>query len=564
MRDWSRRHFPLLTWEVRLRFLRIIFILAAAAILGRLFIIQVLRYDFYRALALGQREIYRQLLPERGEIFVLDRAGKHSALATNDEQTLAALDLRKIKNPTTTARLLSEQLGLDELELKALLARADDPYEPLVHRLPDAVREVLTKLELPGLLLLPEMIRVYPEPDLGGHLLGFLGASSSGELGGRYGLEGHYDKELRGQQGFLAGERDPAGRLIPLGSSELKNAEDGLDLILNIDRSVQFFACERLKQAVARHGAAGGGVVILSPKTGAVLALCAVPDFDPNVYNKVADINVFNNPVIFNDYEPGSVIKPITLSAALEAGKITPETTYQDSGGVMIGSHLVRNSDGQAHGQVNMTRVLEESLNTGAIFAMRQIGGEVLRDYFERFGFGRPTGIDLDTEATGNINSLRERSEIYSATASFGQGITVTTLQLASAFAALANEGRRMKPRVVKTLITSQGQEIPILPEPLGQVVSSRTARLMGAMLVSVVEQGHGRRAGVPGYYIAGKTGTAQVPKKDGLGYEKDLTIGTFAGYGPIEEPIFAMVTRIDHPRDVQFAESSAAPLLAK
>lgn len=561
-RDW--RASPRTTLDRRIGVMRTVCSIVAVLFVARLFQLQIIQHGLYTALAGGQHEVYRNLFPRRGDILVTDRDGKQYPVAANARYTLVALDLRKIENPTRTAKLLAERLGLDEFKLKAVMTNTEDPYEPIAHRVPDAVRAQLEALKIPGLILAPEDVRLYPEPGMGGHLLGFLGSDADGTQVGRYGIEGYYDKELRGTPGFLSGERDPAGRLIPSGSRALVPALHGASLVLTIDRTVQFFACEKLAAAVKRHDADGGSVVVFDPKTGEVIALCGAPDFDPNTFGAVADSNIYNNPALFADYEPGSVIKPLTLAAALEEEKIRPDSTYVDEGTVVIGPHTIKNSDGKAHGVQTMTQVLEESLNTGAIFAMRQIGTEKLRSYFERFGFGQPTGIDLETEVVGTMTSLREHGEIYAATASFGQGITVTPIQLAAAFGALANEGRLMRPHVVREILSADGSRVPVNPEPVGQAVSPRVARLMGAMLVSVVEKGHGKRAGVKGYYVAGKTGTAQVPRTDGPGYQEGVTIGTFVGYAPVEDPRFAIVVRIDHPRDVQFAESSAAPLFGQ
>ncbi len=555
---------PHTTLDRRIGVIRSVGTVVAVLFVARLFQLQVIERSFYTALAGGEHEIYRNLFPRRGEIFVTDKNGKKYPVAANARYTLVALDLRKINDPPRTAKILAERLGLDELKLKATMENKKDPYEPIAHRVPEAVRAELEAQKIAGLIFAPEDVRLYPEPGMGGQTLGFLGSATDGTLVGRYGLEGHYDKELRGTPGFFSGEHDPAGRLIPAGARALVPAVDGSSLVLTIDRTVQFFVCEHVAAAVKKHGADSGSVVVLDPKTGNVIALCGSPDFDPNTYNSVTDANIYNNSALFANYEPGSVMKAITLASAIEEQKIGPDTTYTDEGYVTIGPNTIKNSDGKAHGVQTMTQVLEESLNTGAIFAMRQIGAEKLRTYLDRFGFGKSTGIDLDTEASGNTSSLRERGEIYAATASFGQGITVTPIQLAAAFGALANEGKLMRPHVVQEIVTPDGSGVPVSPEPVGQAVSARAAKLISAMLVSVVERGHGKRAGVKGYYVAGKTGTAQIPRKDGRGYEEGATIGTFAGYAPVEDPRFVMVVRMDRPRDVQFAESSAAPLFGE
>ncbi|MDD5291368.1 MAG: penicillin-binding protein 2, partial [Patescibacteria group bacterium] len=315
----------------------------------------------------------------------------------------------------------------------------------------------------------------------------------------------------------------------------------------------------------------GGSIIVMDPKTGAVIAMCSYPDFDPNNYDQVKDINIFNNPAIFAQYEPGSVFKPITMAAALDQGKVTPETTYKDEGQVMITGwpKPIKNSDFDSfggHGEVNMTSVLENSLNTGAIFAMQQTGADVFANYVKNFGFGENTGIELSGEASGDIRNLTvaKIKPIDAAVASFGQGISVTPIQLVGAYAAIANGGILMKPYIVKEIDHPDGTKDITEPKEIRRVISEKAATLLGGMLVNVVEEGHGKKAGVKGYYVAGKTGTAQVPKKDGLGYQSGVNIGSFAGFAPADDPQFAMLVRIDHPRDVSWAESSAAPLFGE
>jgi cell division protein FtsI (penicillin-binding protein 3)/stage V sporulation protein D (sporulation-specific penicillin-binding protein) len=255
------------------------------------------------------------------------------------------------------------------------------------------------------------------------------------------------------------------------------------------------------------------------------------------------------------------------MAAGLDQGKVSPDTTYEDKGAVKIEgwSGLIKNSDYDqkgGHGVVDMNAVLELSLNTGVIFVMQKTGPEVFAEYVKNFGFGEKTGIELETEGDGNISTVNGKKirPIEAATATFGQGLTVTPLQMAMAYAAIANDGVLMKPYVVKEIKKSSGEVATTQPQIVRRVISSRTAALLGAMMVNVVEKGHGTKAGVKGYYIGGKTGTAQVPKKGG-GYEANAHIGSFAGFGPVENPRFVMLVKINNPRDVMWAESSAAPL---
>ena len=549
--------------DLRIRILQAFFLVATIIMVGRLFRVQVVNHRFYLALASGQHELYRELFPERGDIIMGDREQKQYVVATNEEKFLVAADLRLVTNLTKVAKFLADTLELDELELKSLLSGNTDPYVPIKHRVSSATADLIGKEKLEGIMLLPEDIRIYPDPTVGGQILGFLGSDENGNMAGRYGIESTYDEKLRGKQGFLSGERDPAGRIIPMAGQDLEKALNGLDVVLTIDRNIQVFACNALHEAIKLHSADGGSVVIMDPKTGAIRAMCGDPDFDPNVYQDVEDISVYNNPVLFGAYEPGSVFKPFTMVAALESG-LDPQTTYEDMGFVKIGDNTIWNSDLKAHGTKNLSQILEESLNTGTVFLVNSIGASVFQKYVEKFGFGEITGIDLQGETPGNISSLSKRGDIYSATGSFGQGITTTPIQIIRGFVAIANGGKLLEPYVVKEFVDDDGNVFSTEHASPKQIISERTAATVGAMLVNVVEKGHGTRAGVSGYYIAGKTGTAQVPKKDGLGYEPGLTIGSFGGFGPVDDPTFVMLVRIDHPRDVQWAESSAAPLFGK
>jgi len=555
----------------RINFLFYLIFIFSILIIFRLFNLQILEHRFYSALASGQYEIYKQLFPRRGEIFIKDykseKEGRRSLdlypLATNKEFTLVYAIPKEISDPVRVAQDLSPILGIPKEELIFRLSKKNDPYEPLKHKVNEEEVSAIKKLNIKGIGFAPETFRYYPEKNIASHLIGFVGYNGN-ELVGQYGLEGFFNNELTGEQGYLKSEKDQAPRWISFAGRELRKAKNGSDLILTIDRTIEFVACDKIKQAVEKHSAQGGSIIIMDPKTGAILAMCSYPDFNPNEYSKVEDINIFNNPAIFLAYEPGSVFKPITMAAALDTGKVNPDTTYIDQGSVQIGKYTIKNSDGKAHGLQTMTQVLEESLNTGAIFVVEKLGNNLFRKYVEDFGFGALTGIELDTEVAGNIDSLKKRGEIYSATASFGQGIAVTPLQLVTAFAAIANGGNLVKPYIVEEIIKGDGTRIKTEPKVIRQVISNRTATLLSGMLVSVVENGHGKRAGVPGFYVAGKTGTAQIHKKDEPGYEPNATIGSFIGFAPVEDPKFVMLVKIDRPKDVIWAESSAAPIFGE
>ncbi len=560
------------------------FVVVLACLLGlRLFNLQVLSYTEYKALADGEHVFFQKLFPKRGNIYLREKgsegsdqpyllsvAGERLFPAVTDRQyQMLTANPRIISDPEGMANSLASILQMEPNELKDKLSRSDVPYMILKKKLTDEQMDQIKALNFVGLYFSEETYRFYPEKELGGQIFGYV--SNADKNKGRYGLEGYYNDILKGREGSLKFETDVVGALIPIGEKHVTEAVDGSSLVLTIDRVIQTTACTKLKAWVAKHGADGGSVVIMNPQTGAIIAMCSTPDFDPTEYGKVP-LSTLPNPAIFTPYEPGSIFKPLTVSIGIDLGKISPDSTYNDTGELVFGKYTIRNSDRKAHGVQTMTDVLDKSLNTGTAFIAKTVGLEDFRKYIKSYGFGAPTGIELDSEVGGNISSLDEKPEIYLATASFGQGITMTPLQITSAFATIANGGVMMQPYIVDEVIKQDGTKVQTEPKEAcrvknkegqcsGRVISTRTAALTGGMMVTVVEKGHGTQAGVKHYYVAGKTGTAEVPRSDGKGYQSGVTIGSFAGFAPVNNPRFAMLVKIDHPRDVMWAESSAAPL---
>ncbi len=590
----------------------IIFIFGLAAA-SQLFRLQVIDYDRYRAAAAKQQESEGVIRAERGKIFIQDArsaVGNAELYPIAINRPMATVFARPVlvSEPQKTAEILyglfderrdkeevEKMLSADEelkkqsadflavkreLEIRsrkengigkylAIFSRADDPYEKIAERVPEETVEELKKLKIAGVDYALEPQRYYPEKNVLSHLTGFVGYSAD-KREGRYGLEGFFDKELAGVDGYLKADRNALGELIVMDDKNYSKPKNGRDLVLTINRSIQFEACARLAAAVARHGAEGGSVIIMEPATGAIIALCANPDYDPNDYREVAEMKTFNNQAIFSQYEPGSTFKSITMAAALDQGKVSPSTAYDDKGFVMVEGwpKPIKNSDFESfgsHGRTDMTTVLEKSLNTGAIFAMNQIGPKIFADYVKNFGFGEKCGIELETEAPGNISNLTGKKirPINAATAAFGQGITVTPLQMITSYAAIANGGILVQPFAVKEIAGGNGERIITAPKQIRRVVSGRTATLLSAMLTNAVEKGHAKRAKVPGYYVAGKTGTAQVAAEGEKGYS-DKTIHSFIGFAPVNDPKFVMLTRLDDPKDARFAESTAVPLFGE
>lgn len=550
--------------DPRLWWLCVGFCVLGLGILARFFQLQVLEHESYKVLASGQHTLERALIPRRGTIYIRDRLdGALHPIATDRDAWQIYAVPREMKDRASVAEQVSQLLHKPKEEFLSKLMSPTTTYMVLDRDAAYEVVEAIRQAQIPGIGVQKGLTRLYPEHGLGGQMLGFVSLDEQNQRVGRYGLEGYFDDVLRGKAGRIEAERDASGRRLTIGSINLEEAQDGSDIVLTIDRQIQYIACAKIQEAVQRFGATGGSVVIVRPQDGSVLAMCSAPDFDPAQFRFVEDIAIFNNPVVSYNYEPGSIFKPVTLAAGIDAGKITPRTTYTDTGEERIDDFTIRNSDKLAHGLQTMTDVLEKSLNTGTIYVQRLLGKELFRAYVEKFGFGEKTGIPLSAEAKGDVSQVYKKGDIFAATISFGQGMAATPMQMVMSYVPLANGGRRYAPRLVEEVRLPNGVVEKLAPKLLNQVISERTSRLITAMLVNVVENGHGKRAGVPGYYVAGKTGTAQIPNPKG-GYLKDATIGSFVGYAPSERPEFVMLVKIDRPTTVQFAESSAAPIFGE
>lgn len=545
----------------RTKTLTVFFLLAFIIVAVRLIVLQLLSSGYYKSLAEDQYNFFRKLIPVRGEIKVIDAVSPQGfTVATNINKNLAYAVPKAIKDSHAVAVQLAPVLGIEVADIEPKLQDKTRGYVVLKRQLSDDQSTQIENAKIVGVVLEPETIRFYPEKTLLSHVVGFVGyKNDSTEKEGLYGLEKYFQKDLAGTPGSLSQEKDATGAWIFGGKRELKPAQDGINLVLTVDRSIQAKAESLLEAAVTKNVADSGCITVMNPKTGAILAMASFPNFDPNEYNKASDPAVFNNICTIGNYEPGSVFKAFTMASAIDAGKITPDTTYTDTGKVEIDGYTIKNSDNKAHGVQNMTQVLDESLNTGVIFAKNQIGDSLFLNYITKFGFGKKTGVELP-ESSGDLSNLKGAVAVNYATASFGQGISVTPIQLVQAYSAFANNGRMVKPYIVQAKIDSNGKTITTQSQQSDQIISPQTATTVSVMLRDVVVNGHGKHADVPGYTIVGKTGTAQVAKKDGKGYEQNNNIGSFVGFGPAEDPKFVAIVRINHPRTVQFAETTAAP----
>lgn len=540
----------------RLKILQIIFFVLCGVIIARLGSLQILDHSWYKNLATQNHVFFQQLFPHRGEIFIYDPYSQdnwHKVVA-NQDLSLVYANPWSIENINDAAQKLAPYLDLTseetakKLQPQMLENNRKDTYEVLKKKITSYEKKAIQDLNIKGIGFTNEEWRFYPDKDYTAHITGFLGMSDQDKVG-QYGLEGYYNDVLAGTQGSLHAEK-------------IEEAKDGENLYLTIDKNVQFYACNALKEHVEKHGAKEGTVIIMQPQTGAILASCSYPSYDPNDYSAVDSPSVYTDKALIQ-YEPGSVFKAFVMGAALDMGKISPYTTYNDTGSVYVNgwSKPIQNSDGKGHGIVDMSYALAQSLNTGSIFAVQQIGNEAWYNYVRNLGFGEKTNIELAGENKGDISSLENFKDIYSATSSFGQGITVSPLQLLTGYASIANGGKLMKPYIVAERVSSNGYKETTQPQVIRQVFSPQTAQTLSAMLVNVVDTGHTSvKAQIEGYFVAGKTGTAQIPLPNGA-YDMNRHKDTFVGYAPASNPQFIMLTKIDEPQDVSWAEGSVVPL---
>ncbi|MBP9751882.1 MAG: penicillin-binding protein 2 [Candidatus Moranbacteria bacterium] len=540
----------------------LVFVLVVGVVaLTRLYVIQIADHEKWRGAADSQHSLSADVFPDRGEIFFREGNTVYPA-AVNREYPLLYVVPREIEEPRRIAEALSGITGVSVDEILAKFSDREDPFEVIKKRLPEDEADRIRGLDMPGVRFLNEKYRYYPGGSLAAQVVGFVSAKDGGGESGRYGVEAFQDGLLRGKPGNVVQARDAAGRWISTSDRKTVSSEEGPDIILSIDHVIQHEVETILRDAVEKHGADGGTVIVMDPATGKILAMASNPGFNPNEYSKTEDYSRFLNPAVSQTYEPGSIMKPITMAIGIEEGKVAPGTEFTDSCAISEAGYVIRNAEDKCYGRSTMTKVLEESINTGVIFVEKLVGNARFAEYFDRFGFGRKTGIELPAELSGDTKNLDDiRRDIQFFTASFGQGVTMTPLQMISSYQVLANGGLLMRPSIMEKYIHADGREELSEPSEVRQVVSKETATLLGDMLENVVKNGHGKRAAVPGYRVGGKTGTAQVAKKGEKGYDDGLTIGSFVGYAPIGDPRFVVLSKIDNPKDVIWAESSAAPV---
>ncbi len=529
------------------------FILALFGLLVRLGFLQILKSSKFTTLQRGQSRSTIEMQPARGRI--MDRAGREFALDVRLDSLYVVA--REIKDKAKVADALSRTLGLDRGVLLEKISR-DKLFVWIARKLPVSKVEAIKKMKLEGIGFEKESMRVYPKGETACHLVGFTDIDNNGLEG----IELQYNSFLKGVPGWRLAQRDAKQRELISKEIELVPPVHGYNIHLTIDEVIQSIADKELEETCKKHNAIGGSIIVLEPRTGDVLAMSTWPIYDPNNARK-SKTSDRRNRAITDIYEPGSIFKGITLASILENKTIGLEEKFDcERGSWRVAGRVLHDHHGS--GVLTFREVIEKSSNIGTVKGAMRLGATKLHKTIRDFGFGDRTGIALAGEVGGIVPHPRNWSRSSIINIPIGQGVAVTPIQMVCAMGALANDGVLMKPRILLRIEDQDGRVVQSYePEAVRRVISKETSLQVRSVLEGVVARGTGKKAAVPGFKAAGKTGTAQKILPEG-GYSHDHFVASFTGFVPYDEPKLVMVVSIDEPHPVIFGGEVAAPAFSR
>jgi cell division protein FtsI (penicillin-binding protein 3) len=535
----------------RIYVVAIFFLLGLGAILARAYQLQIIESDRLQTIAQQGYVGTIKLPPKRGTIY--EREGHELAISVEVASVYAHPS--RIEGKRETGRALARVLGEKQRHLLKQINKKS-AFVWVKRRIPPEQGAGVLALGLKGVGVTTETKRYYPGKEIAAHLIGFVGSDNQGLEG----LERRYEKALRGSQYSLIQMRDALGRLFAV-SRPLPSGEGMRDLVLTIDKDIQYKAQKALRAAVEKSGARAGHCLVVDPMTGEILAMAVVPEFDPNLFLRYKPHQWRNRPVT-DCYEPGSTMKVFLLAACLEEHVVAPQTRFHcEQGRYEVHDHVIR--DTHEYGDLSVRDIIVHSSNIGAVKVGEKLGYEKFHAYLRKFGFGRETGVGLLGERGGFIRPVSKAGPVDRATAAFGQGMTTTSLQLIMAMAAVANGGKLMRPYVVRSVLDESGRVIEKnYPRVVRRVISEETARKVTRVLEGVVgDQGTGPQAAIRGFRVAGKTGTAQKVDPGTKGYSETKHVATFVGFVPADRPRLVILVMVDEPEGIPYGGTVAGPV---
>ncbi len=544
--------------RTRGRILFLVFFVLALGLVGRLYLVQIVDGEDYAEQADRQYARPSGGLFDRGTIFFQDKNGYRVSAATLASGFTLTINPSHIADPEDVYEQLSARIEIDREEFFMRAEKKDDTYAVIARRLDEQTAEAIRSLAIDGVLLEKERWRLYPGEELAANTIGFVGFEGD-TFSGRYGLERHYEHVLQRNDKKLYKNIFVEIFSTVKDVARTQNEEGEGDVVTTIEPTVQAFLEGVLARVDTELTPSRLGGIIIDPMTGEIFALAVRPTFNPNDFSGVEDPLVFGNPIVEGRFELGSIMKPLTMAAGLDAGVVTPDTTYTDEGSVTANGRTIWNYDLKARGpHTDMVKVLGNSLNTGMAFVVSRLGNERFTDYIKEFGLGIETGIDLPGEISGDLSTLDTTRDIEHITAAYGQGIAVTPIAMVRALSALGNGGKLISPHIVKEISYDLGFSTSVAHPEGKQVIRPETSETITRMLVEVVDEYLlGGTVKKDTYAIAAKTGTAQIARKGGSGYYDDRYLHSFFGYFPAYQPRFLVFFFAEEPHGTSFGSQT-------